>query len=93
MKDESIRKHISDVKKAQYADIAADQRRKMTDCMSKAVRGKKYWHKGDECVLSKDCPGEGWAPGHSQRRKDINKLAQLKVANKKYLLNFIHLAV
>lgn len=93
MKDESIRKHISDVRKAQCASMTAEQRRKMTECMAKAVRGKKYWHKGDECILSKDCPGEGWTIGLSQQRVDNNKLTQLKAATKKYLINLWHLAV
>lgn len=93
MKDESIRKHISDMRKAYCANMTIEQRRKMTEGMAKAVRGKKYWHKGDKCVFSKDCPGEGWILGQSQHRIDSNKLAQLKVANKKYLLKLIHLVV
>lgn len=31
--------------------------------LSEMKMGMKWWHKGDESKMSKDCPGEGWERG------------------------------
>lgn len=60
---EETKRRLSESHKGKH--LSEEGKKKVSKAMrgNTYVKGRLWWHKGDESKMSKDCPGEGWERG------------------------------